>query len=206
MFLIIDPFAGDPSSKYTRMRPLAYRPLGNWLPCASKWLNECLEEHELCSSETITDIRPTRVIDVGPSDGSQQPFLHISGEEVRTWVALSHCWGQNQPLRTTLSSFPNPRRALPMDHLPNLFRDAVTVTRCLKYRYLWIDSLCIIQDSREDRNREILNMGNIYKYGIFTISAENCRDSREPILENHIPDETECVNKGSTVYVKDFKE
>jgi len=63
-------------------------------------------------------------------------------------------------------------QALPSD-LPPLFLDAILITKRLKQRYLWIDSLCIIQDSNDDWQREAANMGNIYKNSVFTIAASH---------------------------------
>lgn len=175
---------------------LAQRSWEDWASHASHWLKDCLDHHEICLPQTLTRISPpSRVVDVGPPDGSQVPFLSNSSEDVREWVTLSHCWGQHQPLKTTLQSLSEFQRALPMHTLPPLFRDAVSITRTFSYRYLWIDSLCIIQDSKEDWAREISNMGNIYKHCIFTIAAETSRDSREAIIGNHIPIETEYVHQ-----------
>jgi hypothetical protein len=46
--------------------------------------------------------------------------------------------------------------------MPATFFDATIITRELGYRYLWIDSLCIVQDFLEDWEAESQNMGNIY--------------------------------------------
>lgn len=53
------------------------------------------------------------------------------------------------------------------------------VTRALDYDYLWIDSLCIIQDSRDDWERESSRMAQVYKHAVLTIvptSALSCHD------------------------------
>jgi len=190
-------FIDDLSSSYLRLRPLAYRSSENWQSSASSWINDCLAGHEACAPQSLATRRPpTRVIDVGPTDGSTDPFLHISGNDVQEWVTLSHCWGQSQPIKTTLQSFSDHQHSLPMSNLPKLFYDAVVITRALHYRYLWIDSLCIIQDSKEDWMREISTMGDIYKNCVFTISAENCADSGVNILGNHVPVEIEYVKQG----------
>ncbi len=78
---------------------------------------------------------------------------------------------------TTVSNYEEMKRAIPMDTLPLLFQDAVTITKKLKLRHLWIDSLCIIQDSPEDKERELSKMGNIYRNAMLSIAAdasENC--------------------------------
>lgn len=58
-----------------------------------------------------------------------------------------------------------------MEDLSRTFRDAVIATRELKFRYLWIDSLCILQDSDEDWKRQSVQMCTIYQRAIFTIMA-----------------------------------
>ncbi|TVY25481.1 hypothetical protein LHYA1_G005729 [Lachnellula hyalina] len=196
-FLAIAARPDDLSSSYLRLRSLAYRSSENWQSSASSWINDCLAGHEACAPQSLATRRPpTRVIDVGPTDGSTDPLLHISGNDVQEWVTLSHCWGQSQPIKTTLQSISDHQHSLPMSNLPKLFYDAVVITRAMHYRYLWIDSLCIIQDSKEDWMREISTMGDIYKNCVFTISAENCADSGVNILGNHVSLETEYVQQG----------
>jgi hypothetical protein len=73
--------------------------------------------------------------------------------------------------------------ALPLENLPPLFRDAIFLTRHFNYRYLWIDSLCILQDSPSDWEAEAANMGYIYKNSAFTIAAECASDPTESILD-----------------------
>lgn len=58
-----------------------------------------------------------------------------------------------------------------MAALPATFRDAIAVTRSLGYQYLWIDSLCIIQDDRHDWGVEAEQMASIYKNGALTLAA-----------------------------------
>jgi hypothetical protein len=69
-----------------------------------------------------------------------------------------------------------------MDSLSSLFQDTVTITRSLGYRYLWIDSLCIIQDSQQDWVSEAAKMGYIFKNSSLTIAAETSRDCREGVF------------------------
>src|SRR5438034_1924444 len=66
-----------------------------------------------------------------------------------------------------------------MRALPKTFQDAVLLTRALGVRYLWIDSLCIIQDDEKDWKRENPKMGEVYQYATITIAAAHARDSSE---------------------------
>ena len=63
------------------------------------------------------------------------------------------------------------------------FQDAVKVTRELGKRYLWIDSLCIIQDSEEDWKKESRKMENVFENAYCTIAAASAKDSNEGFLD-----------------------
>jgi hypothetical protein len=68
-----------------------------------------------------------------------------------------------------------------------MFQDAVLITRRLKIKYLWIDSLCIIQDSLEDWAREAARMGDIYRHAFLTLFAFDSKDCHEGILVERSP-------------------
>lgn len=124
---------------------------------------------------------PTRVIDVG-SD-STQPRLHLSRpEEKGHWVALSHCWGNVTPIKTTTLTVNTFVEGLPKE-LPKTFADAIFVTRALGQRYLWIDSLCIVQDSAEDWATEASRMDQVYSRALFTIVADAADNSTSGFLQ-----------------------
>jgi hypothetical protein len=65
------------------------------------------------------------------------------------YVALSHCWGQAMPdaAKSTQATLQHHLAAIQLANLPLTFIDAILLTRALHIPYLWIDSLCIIQDS-----------------------------------------------------------
>lgn len=99
---------------------------------------------------------PTRVIDV--TREGQEPRLHLTNSRKGEWVTLSHCCGKERYLATLTT---NIDRILLSDLPPN-FQDAIMITKELGYQYLWIDSLCIIQDSPEDWRAESVKMGSVY--------------------------------------------
>lgn len=67
-------------------------------------------------------------------------------------------------------------KSIQIESLPPSFQDAVHITRRLGFKYLWIDSLCIIQDSPEDWAQESGQMASIYSNSVLTIAAEAARD------------------------------
>jgi hypothetical protein len=92
---------------------------------------------------------PTRLIDVGPSNGSREPILRITkNHRFRDlkYIALSYRWSPPNPNAiTNESSLPARLREIPLSSLPQLFKDVITICRCLDVQYLWIDALCIVQ-------------------------------------------------------------
>ncbi|KAF4341454.1 hypothetical protein FBEOM_4615 [Fusarium beomiforme] len=85
-------------------------------------------------------------------------------------------------------------QGVPLDHLPLTIQDAITVTRGLNLQYLWVDALCIIQDSNDDKEKELKNMHSFYENSYVTISV-TARDSSEGFLD------TQFGNVGSVPYV-----
>jgi hypothetical protein len=150
------------------------------------WLHCCASRqsgHELCRD--LMPVRtelPTRVVYVGTNDGQDPPRLHSSNGEIAGYVALSYCWGGPQRHRTERNRIQRHVHALPMEGLPKSLQDAILLTRVLGIQYIWIDSLCIIQDCDEDRDREMARMANIYKNAIFTISAGRAKSCDEGFL------------------------
>jgi hypothetical protein len=70
-------------------------------------------------------------------------------------------------------------KGIKVDDLPKTFRDAVDVTRRLGVTYLWIDSLCIIQNSKADWRKESFKMGLLYANAYLTLAADGAKNSYE---------------------------
>jgi Heterokaryon incompatibility protein (HET) len=98
------------------------------------------------------------------------------------YVALSHCWGGNMPLKTTHGCLNAYMEKLPVSLQPQNFQDAMKITMELGVRYLWIDSLCIIQDSLQDWKHECTVMGDVYANASITISAAAAKNCDDEIL------------------------
>ncbi|KAK3291595.1 heterokaryon incompatibility protein-domain-containing protein [Chaetomium fimeti] len=138
---------------------------------ARGWLERCSAHHAICNQQD-PDFIPTRLLDV------RGPAIRLTlteskkRKEYTKYCCLSHCWGgvTDMPLlkTTTLKSFVS---GIDITTLPRTFQDAILITRQLGVRYLWIDSLCIVQDSAEDWAKEAAVMGKIYQNGHCTISA-----------------------------------
>lgn len=123
---------------------------------------------------------PTRLLQLqSTSLTGRDVRLYEPKQETLEYACLSHCWGGMQPLRTTERFFKQFKRVIKWDMLPQTFQDAITVARSLKIHYIWIDSLCIIQDSRDDWARECGQMAQIYQNAVVTLAAMGASNSTE---------------------------
>ncbi|PNP74377.1 hypothetical protein FNYG_12426 [Fusarium nygamai] len=68
-------------------------------------------------------------------------------------------------------------RGIPVGNLPATFRDAVIATNQLGYQYLWIDSLCIVQDDEKDWETECPRMSSVFQGATLTIAVPGAKDS-----------------------------
>ncbi|KAH7304597.1 heterokaryon incompatibility protein-domain-containing protein [Stachybotrys elegans] len=91
-------------------------------------------------------------------------------------------------------------RGFDMNQLPQTFQDAITITRELQKRYLWIDSLCIVQDDAADWEQESQLMETVFKNAYCTIAASSAQDSTEGFLEK-LPPYREHTSSHGPVYV-----
>ncbi|ETS74894.1 hypothetical protein PFICI_13378 [Pestalotiopsis fici W106-1] len=150
---------------------------------ARNWLHHCRHEHTECRFD-YTPVLPTRVIDVGFDEKFRDTRLLLSEGLKAEYVALSHCWGG--PISPVLTDklvglF---QEYLPFKELSANFKDAIVVTRQLGMRYLWIDSLCIIQNSKADWEKESKRMDSVYGNATVTLSAMASAGSTEGILKS----------------------
>ncbi|KAH8763043.1 hypothetical protein F5883DRAFT_646219 [Diaporthe sp. PMI_573] len=146
------PWKAIPQDSFSEPDPPS---LKSSVPTISAWIKACNNNHacmlrpEGQAENDMPRAMPTRVIDVG--DASHSPHLYQTRGARAAFVALSHCWGTKQvgykSLATTSVNLHAHCHEIPLESLPKTFRDAVLVTRELGLRFLWIDSLCIIQDS-----------------------------------------------------------
>lgn len=112
------------------------------ITCLQDWMRQCNETHELCSSVQQPSTLPTRVIEIL---GRDHVRLKETAEEKAPYVCLSHCWGLNKFIQTTADTISKHKELITWSELPKTFRDAINITFDLGFRFIWIDSLCILQ-------------------------------------------------------------
>ncbi|KAJ2980538.1 hypothetical protein NUW58_g6919 [Xylaria curta] len=134
------------------------------LRIATNWLSQCKTQHSLCSAASESRARnlPTRVIDV---TSTTPRVFETRGVEGR-WAALSYCWGSDTSFMLNEATRARLFAGFQLEDAPATIRDAILVTRELGIPYLWVDAVCIRQDSREDWEREaprMLHVNDIQK-------------------------------------------
>ncbi|KAF4632319.1 hypothetical protein G7Y89_g5799 [Cudoniella acicularis] len=147
------------------------------------WLRECDMHHVQCRPPSQL-VLPTRLVDVGTDNNSRVKLIHTRCGELQNYVALSYCWGTAQTLATTRENLATYKDEIPFERLPKTIKDAITITRDLGIQFLWVDVLCIVQDSLdgEDWQRESAKMGDIYGNAYVTIAAENSESCNDGFL------------------------
>ncbi|KAF2677147.1 HET-domain-containing protein [Lentithecium fluviatile CBS 122367] len=157
------------------------------------WLEDCVANHPLYQI-VAQDRFPTRVIDIGTLDNPQLRLLETSEEGIscRDYIALTHPWGdpEKSPPYSTMRKDPsgagreieNFKKSIPHEQLPQTFKDAVFCTRALKIRYLWIDSLCIIQGEDGDFNEEAKYMEDVFSGAYCVLAASRATNRHDGFL------------------------
>lgn len=159
------------------------------------WLTQCTFGED--------ELLPTRVIDVGLGKDADTLKLHRSGRGERAkYITLSHCWGKlDQTTRdkycTYVCNYEHRLQGIEMGDLPQTFRDAVTVTRQIGIRFLWIDSICIIQPhegcstpdctDQYDWRSQGHKMERYYGRSYCTLAASSATDSNQGFLHSRGP-------------------
>jgi len=147
------------------------------------WLDMCTKHHTACD-EAGDAFVPTRLLDL-KQNGASLDLVLIESEALPPrgvpYAALSHCWGtgtsSKPPPVLTTANLSDRRRGIQHSELSLTFQDAVRIARAVGVRYLWIDSLCILQDSNDDWQHESATMCKVYSRAFCTLAASGSRDS-----------------------------
>ncbi|KAF4636111.1 hypothetical protein G7Y89_g1979 [Cudoniella acicularis] len=146
------------------------------LDIAASLVSNCIEKHEQCSGDVT--LLPSRVLDVG-STGDMIRLIDCPAGLRGKYISLSHCWGSSETLTTTQASYEKRISGISLSHLPKTFLDAVIIARHLGIRYVWIDSLCIMQEDQNDWARESGRMTDVYSNAYLVVAANHARDGSE---------------------------
>lgn len=160
---------------------------------AEQWLDKCVTKHTHCNGKKLSpQWFPTRLLYLeseDKSDGALRLIETIDDKPTGPYVTLSHCWGGASFLQLTQHNIDIFRQGVALQHLPKTFTDAIAVARRLKISYIWIDSLCILQDQedRTDWHRESSQMDKVYSQAYCNISAAVATNSTQGLFFSRDP-------------------
>jgi hypothetical protein len=170
-----------------------------------KNIEHCIGNHSDCQTKPTS--LPKRVLYLGAYPQNSFPpairLLETDGKLKDRYAALSHCWGNGKIPRLlvrgadgktddgiekyTAGNINQLKEAIDFSTLSETFKDAIRVCNKLQIQYIWIDSLCIIQNDPEDWKVEAAKMGNIYKDAFITIAGVSSSSGDIPFLKARPP-------------------
>lgn len=179
----------DPSTKHVELQgPIFVSPhiipnldLNSALACIKPWLSKCLKNHKEGCANIAELPLPRRLLCVTGLIVGEPIFLvetkTIDQSRPIEYATLSHCWGSAQLIQTRSDNYNSHINGINFSTLPKTFQDAILLTNGMNLQYIWIDSLCIIQDDVLDWQQQSALMADIYAGSLLNIAAAHGRDS-----------------------------
>jgi hypothetical protein len=145
----------------------------------------CVQNHTRCGQiyNSTSEPLPKWIIRIS-RDNKFDLSLYEADSEHALYAILSHCWGSDGSLKTTMANLSKMKRSVTWSALPQTFRNAVSIAHQLGIHYLWIDALCIIKDSDVDWELESAKMGDYYPRAFVTIAASSSINGETPFLKD----------------------
>lgn len=147
-----------------------------------RWLRDCDNNHATCKGPNKSR-RPTRLLDVGTEGRPYIRLYETQPKDTMEYLALSHPWGSPPHFCTYPTNIDEHKQQINFHSLPLTFQHAVTVTRSLGVRYLWIDSICIIQGPDGDFIHEAKHMGDVFNQAYCVLAGTSATGQRDGFLK-----------------------
>ncbi|KAK2605985.1 hypothetical protein QQS21_003611 [Conoideocrella luteorostrata] len=182
----------------TQLQPLAGAPTNSPqttfdMKYARMWLRDCEGHHNNCCVQGSLRQGPSRLIQIDRPGCDQVRLVDaatISGDRIR-YATLSHCWGSSTVFKLTSATKTKLNQGISTLELGLTFRDAVKVAREIGVFLIWIDALCIIQDSKDDWKKEAAKMSDVYRGAIVNIAAMSGVNTEAGCLPENFQHEVE---------------
>ncbi|KAK3345967.1 heterokaryon incompatibility protein-domain-containing protein [Lasiosphaeria hispida] len=152
------------------------------------WIGDCSRHKDCQPPDSDTTFLPSRLLFVGTTSTPELRIINTRSDAVQgpnpKYIALSHCWGGDIPCKLTTTNYPTMRETISESTLPKNFFHAIDITRRLGVPYLWIDSLCILQDSPSDWADESPTMGQVFASAHCVVAATASENSSGGCFRN----------------------
>ncbi|KAH6886191.1 HET-domain-containing protein [Thelonectria olida] len=154
------------------------------LHLSQSWFETCCRDHISCRPPN-PDFRPTRLVQI--INDKEVKVILPSQTACGPYVAFSHCWGKAKTLKLLQSNLAQLCSGIQVTDLPESYKEAIRMCRGLKLDHIWIDSLCIIQDSVDDWRREAAMMKDVYGNCILNLCASAAAENSETSFRARVP-------------------
>lgn len=114
--------------------------------------------------------------------GGNLKLVQTFNGQTGRYAALSYCWGASLPSTTTTTNLQARESNIDFDTLPKTLQDAILIVRCMDIGYIWMDCLCILQDSKADWEHEAARMADVYSNAYLTIAASRAEHCGEGFI------------------------
>lgn len=158
---------------YKPLTPLITENTQAALPLCKAWLLDCLKHH---NHKRLLVQTPTRLLRLDNDSVRLCSSAELRKAPHLDYATVSHCWGKESFLTLKKSNIKAFEDKVPEEALTKTIRDAITIAKNLGINYLWIDSLCIVQDDQADWQKEAALMGIVYGCSIITIAASSAAE------------------------------
>ncbi|KAK0645594.1 heterokaryon incompatibility protein-domain-containing protein [Cercophora newfieldiana] len=147
-------------------------------------ISRCDSLHQCYDGMLRQTALPTRVVDI--SGGRANIHLREGRGLHGRYICLSHCWGSKLPLQTKSDNIQEHQRSMPWDAFPIVYKEVISISQHLGVDFVWIDSLCIIQDSEADWVNESQQMCEVYANAYLTVAATESPDCSVSMMDGYL--------------------
>jgi len=163
------------ASPSTAARPRAQTTTKS-IDIAREWVQECWSSHEICKSRKSVYV-PNRLVSTAP--GRHHIRTKDDFQANPDYATLSHCWGSTTFLTLLRENLELFRRQIPADALSQTIQDAMATAYHVGLAWIWVDTLCILQNDEQDWQREAAAMASVYGSSSLNLSAAGAHNGHE---------------------------
>jgi hypothetical protein len=166
--------------------PLQVKRLDFVTPEIISWLDDCRINHKAqCGNLSWSKHNPRRLIQIVTD--SELKLIDAEDLPKFDYIALSYCWGSGGTSANTTSKNLSSRQNLfNAKDLPKTIQDSLVLVKRLGLNYLWVDQICIVQKSEDDKGEDWdldnSNMYVVYGNALLTLSACSSENSTDGLF------------------------
>ncbi|KAF2455115.1 heterokaryon incompatibility protein-domain-containing protein, partial [Lineolata rhizophorae] len=148
------------------------------------WIQTCDGLHSDTFGQVALDAFDSGLLWLYLVDLEHECLVKVATKEKPRYIALSYVWGRVDMLMTLLENLDRMKQPRSLSFssnqmgIPKTIRDAMYLAAKVGVRYLWTDSLCIIQDDPSTKTMFINAMASIYAGSYFTVVAAQGEDCK----------------------------